>query len=74
MAELEKLSDDKLDEIAGGVKYNIGATPVDVLDMPAGRLIARLYPGDFLVTDGNRALANGIWSLWTWFKLYREGK
>ena len=66
MAELEKLSDDSLDAISGGIKYNIGAAPVDVLDAPGGRLIARLYPGDFLVTDGSRAMANGIW----WHHVY----
>ncbi|MBO5496724.1 MAG: hypothetical protein J5967_04910, partial [Oscillospiraceae bacterium] len=47
-------------------KYNIGATPVDVLDAPGGRLMARLYPGDFLVTDGKCAMANGIW----WHHVY----
>ena len=66
MAELEKLSDDSLDAISGGIKYNIGATPVDVLDAPGGRLIARLYPGDFLVTDGTSAYAGGV----NWYHVY----
>ena len=28
MAEFEKLHDDKLDEVSGGQKYNIGNIPV----------------------------------------------
>lgn len=66
MAFMEKLSDDKLDDVAGGVKYNIGASPVDVLDAPNGRLIARLYQGDFLVTDGTSAYAGGV----NWYHVY----
>ena len=66
MSNLEKLSDEKLDAVSGGQKYNIGAQPVDVLDSPNGRLIARLYQGDFLVTDGSFAYAAGV----NWYHVY----
>ena len=63
MADIEKLNDETLDAVSGGRKYTIGSQPVDVLSAPNGRLIARLYPGDFLVTDGRYAYAAGVtWS------------
>ena len=66
MANLEKLNDEKLDAVSGGQKYNIGAQPVDVLDAPNGRLIARLYQGDFLVTDGTHVYSGGV----NWFHVF----
>ena len=51
MAELEKLDDGSLDEVSGGVKYNIGPQPVYVYDN-SGKLRHVLYQGDYLVTDG----------------------
>ena len=66
MANLEKLNDEKLDAVSGGQKYNIGAQPVDVLNAPNGRLIARLYQGDFLVTDGTHAYAGGV----NWYHVF----
>jgi hypothetical protein len=50
MADLEKIQDSELDEVSGGIKYNIGS-PVYVYDANA-QLRHVLYPGDFLVTDG----------------------
>ena len=66
MTDFEKLSDEKLDAVTGGTKYTIGAQPVDVLNAPNGRLIARLYPGDYIVTDGSSAYSGGV----NWYHVY----
>lgn len=66
MADIEKLNDETLDAVSGGRKYTIGSQPVDVLSAPNGRLIARLYPGDFLVTDGSYAYAAGV----NWYHVF----
>ena len=68
MAEIEKLKGGELDAVSGGTKYNIGSQPVNVYDAPAGRLRFVLYPGDFLVTDGTFAWANGI----CWHHVYLQ--
>ena len=66
MAEIQKLKDDDLDAVGGGRKYEIGGTPVNVYDAPGGRLRHVLYRGDFFVTDGQYAWANGI----CWYHVY----
>ncbi len=65
MAEMEKLSDDTLDAVSGGTKYTV-AYPVDILGAPNGGLIARLYPGEFFVTDGSCTYAGGV----NWYHVY----
>lgn len=59
MAELEKLHDDKLDEVSGGQKYNIGNIPVPVHPYPDGPVLYVLTMGDYLVTDGQVIWKNG---------------
>ena len=45
-AEIEKLHDDKLDEVSGGQKYNIGNIPVPVHPYPDGPVLYVLTMGE----------------------------
>ncbi len=60
MADFVKLDDHELDEVSGGVKYNIGNTPVSVHNAPGGGVIYTLFKGDYLVTDGQSYWVGGI--------------
>ena len=66
MAEIEKLNDDKLDEVSGGQKYNIGNIPVPVSPYPNGPVIFTLTMGDYLVTDGQTLWRDGV----QWFHVF----
>ncbi len=52
MADMEKLEDQELDAVSGGVKYTVGPAPIYVFDAPGGNLRHVLYQGDYFVTDG----------------------
>ena len=72
MADLEKLSDEKLDAVSGGQKYNIGNIPVPVHPYPNGPVLFVLTMGDYLVTDGQVIWRDGM----SWhhvFTAYGEG-
>ena len=72
MAEIEKLKDGELDEATGGTKYNVGNIPVPVHPYPNGPILYYLTPGDYLVTDGQVIVRDGV----RWchvFTAYGEG-
>jgi hypothetical protein len=72
MANPEKLSDEKLDAVSGGQKYNIGNIPVPVHPYPNGPVLFVLTMGDYLVTDGQVIWRDGV----SWhhvFTAYGEG-
>ena len=67
MNDMNKLTDDMLDEVTGGTKYYIKpALFVTVRDRPNGTPIATLGTVDFVVTDGQRVVVDGI----TWHHVY----
>ena len=60
MAEIEKLKDGELDEVSGGKKYNVGNLPVPVRPYPNGPILYHLTMGDYLVTDGQVIVRDGV--------------
>ena len=70
MADMQKLDDSTLDAISGGTYHNIKpAAFVNVRNAPDGHIIASLGAADFVVTDGERVVVNGI----TWHHVYFSG-
>ena len=67
MNKFEKIDDSMLNEVSGGTYHNIKpAAFVNVRDVPGGNTIASLGTADFVVTDGERVVVNGV----TWHHVY----